>query len=219
MIRRIGCALLILCSTIVVRAQDITTMWPYKYAEFQNGTVYFKDQTTLSTQINVHLLRSALHYLDKEQIKEANASDIAVVSINNDTYYVNNGQLLRAIAGDSTHYVAELVLADFDAIMSSGGAYGSSSNVQATRKLSSMEIGGVSITNHMELKNKKDGGTLLPLFKKFVIVTADTIYTATRKGIESQLPENKKAAFKQFVKENKVKWKDPASLAVLLDFL
>jgi hypothetical protein len=194
-------------------------MWPYKYAEFQSGTVYFKDQTTLSTQLNVHLLKSALHYLEKEQIKEAKSSDIALVRISDDTYYVGNSQLLRAVAGDSTHYVAELVLADFDAIMSSGGAYGSSSNVQATRKLSSLEIGGLSITNHIELKNKKDGGTLLPLSRKYVIVTAEALYPATRKGIESQLPENKKAAFKQFVKENKIKWKDPASLAVLLDFL
>jgi len=200
-------------------AQETTTMWPYRYPVFRQGTVHFKDHRLLEAQLNVHLLKSTLHYLDKEQIKEANSSDIVVVRIGHDTYYVSNSQLLRVIAGDSAQYVAELVLADFDAIMSSGGAYGSSSNVQATRKLSSMEIGGVSITNHMELKNKKDGGTLLPLFKKFVIVTADTIYTATRKGIESQLPETKKAAFKQFVKENKINWKDPASLAVLLDLL
>lgn len=217
--RYVFVVLVFLCSMIVAQAQSTTSMWPYVYPDFQRGTVYFKDLNTLSADVNVHLLKSTLHYLNNDQIIEANTSEIAVVQINVDTYYVKNNQLLRFITGDSVKYVAELVLADFDGIMSSGGAYGSSSNVQATSKLSSMEVGGVSITNHIELKNNKEGGALLPLVRKYVLVTPDKMYLATRKGVESQLPENRKAAFKQFLKEKKVSWKDPASLVLLLDFL
>ncbi|GHT49341.1 hypothetical protein FACS189440_14910 [Bacteroidia bacterium] len=200
-------------------AQEVTTMWPYIYSDFQKGTVYFKDQQILEAPVNVHLLKSSLHYLDKDQIKEAESSDIVLVQIGSDRYYMRNNQLMRVVTGDSIGFIAELVTADFNALAESGGAYGSSSSVQATRKLSSVEIGGVSITNHVELKSKKDAGSLLPLTKKYYIVTEDQVYPANKKGFESQLPENKRNAFKQFIKQNKIKWNKPESLIALLEFL
>jgi hypothetical protein len=199
-------------------AQNVTTMWPYMYSDFRDGKVYFKDQTTLIAPLNVHLVKSTLHFLDKGTIKEAITSDIVLVQIDFDTYYVRNNQLLHVLAGDSTGFVAELVLADFAALKENGGAYGSSSNVQATRKLSSLEVGGVTITNHIELKNQKENGSMLPLTQKYFIVTTDEVYPATRKDIESKLPDDKREAFKQFIKQHKIKWKQPGSLAVLLEF-
>ena len=228
MIRKILCCMVILYSATATLAQNnVTSMWPYKYSDFRNGTVYFDDQQTLSAQLNVHLLRSTLHYLDDDKIREVNSDDIAYVIIDNiiqgvfisDKYYICNDQLMRVVNGDSTiTFVAELVLADFSAIKESGGAYGSSSNVQATRKLSSVPTSGLNV-NHMELKSKKDGGSLLPLVKKYFIVVGDAVYPATRKAIESQLPDNRKGAFKQFIKKNKINWKDADSLAKLTEFL
>ncbi|GHU94657.1 hypothetical protein FACS1894156_3120 [Bacteroidia bacterium] len=200
-------------------AQEVTTMWPYMYPDFTTGTVYFANQQTLTAPVNVHLLKSTLHYLDKEQIKEAQLAEIVLVKIGYNRYYVCDNQLMRIAAGDSTGFVAELVTADFDAIRESGGAYGSSSSVQATRKLSSVEIGGVNITNHVELKNKKDAGSLLPLSKKYYIVTTDQIYPANKKGFASQLPAHQQDAFKQFIKQHKIKWNQPESLLALLEFL
>jgi hypothetical protein len=216
--KKIALYLAVLCVSAALHAQDITTMWPYKYPDFRNGTVYFVNKKSLSAPLNVHLMKSSLHFLDKEHIKEVTTSEIVLVSIGDDHYYMRNNQLMRVLSGDSTGFVAELILADFDALTESGGAYGSSSNVQATRKLSSLEIGGISITNHMELKSNKDSGTLLPVTTSYFIVTPDVVYPATKKGIESQLPDNRKDAFKQFLKQNKVAWKRPESLAVLLNF-
>ncbi|MFC0877364.1 hypothetical protein ACE01N_12260 [Saccharicrinis sp. FJH2] len=208
-----------LCSVIVSQAQEVTTMWPYIYPDFQEGTVFFKDHQSLRAPLNVHLVNSTLHYLENNDIKEAASDDIKSVLIGKDLYYVSNNQLMHVLSGDSTGFIAELVMADFSALKESGGAYGSSSNVQATRKVTSMDIGGVSIVNHMELKEKKDAGSLLPLTRKYFIVIAGKSYPATRKGIMSQLEKDKQSAFKQFVKQNKIKWKQPESLALLLDFL
>ena len=229
MIRKIFlcCLIILLGSTTAGLAQNITTMWPYKYSNFRTGTIYFKNQEPLSKQLNVHLLKSTLHYLDGDKIKEAQPDDIAFVLIDNtiqdisvpDKFYMYNGQLIRAISGDSTAFIAELILADFSAIKESGGAYGASSNTQSTRKLSSLTIGGVSTTSHMELKEKKDEGSSLPIIKKYFIVINGKVYPATRKDIESKLPADKKDAFKQFVKKNKINWKDPNSFPKLLEFL
>lgn len=200
-------------------AQEITTMWPYHYPEFKDGTVYLKNERTLVAPLNVHLLKSSLHYLDQDKIKEVTSSDIVVVRISDDTYYVRNNQLMRVVEGDSTGFLAELELADFGALRDGGGAYGSSSNVQAVRRLSSLEIGGINITNHMELNGKKDEGELLPLDKTFYLVTPDRIFLATKKGIESELTDAQKKAFRKFTKERKIKWKNTESLYSLLDFL
>lgn len=219
MIRKIFAGLLMVVSSLYVFAQEPTSMWPYIYSDFQQGTVYFNDTKTLSAPINIHLLKSKLHYIEKDHIKEAISDDILLALIGNDKYYVRNGQLMRVVTGDSTGFIAELAVADFDAIMDSGGAYGSSSNVQATRKLSSLEIGGVHITNHMELKSKKDAGSLLPLSKKYFIVTVDAIYPANRKAFENMLPAARRAELKPFLKKNKINWRQPDSLALLLNFL
>ena len=219
MIRNLFVGLFIVLSSLYVCAQEPTSMWPYIYSDFQQGTVYFKDTKTLTAPINIHLLKSRLHYIDKEQIKEANADEILLALIGDDKYYVRNEQLMRVVAGDSTGFIAELTVADFNAIMESGGAYGSSSNVQATRKLSSLEIGGVHITNHMELKSRKEDGSLLPLSKKYFIVTVEHVYPANRKAFETMLPAAKLPEFKQFLKKNKINWRQPDSLALLLNFL
>lgn len=210
--------IIVLYSTIASQAQDVTTMWPYIYPDFKEGTVFFKDHKSLKAPLNVHLVNSTLHYLENNKIKEAASDDIKSVLIGEDQYYVSNNHLMHVLSGDSTSFIAELVEADFSALKESGGAYGSSSNVQATRKVTSMDVGGVSIVNHMELKEKKDAGSLLPLTRKYFIIVAGKEYPATRKGIESQLAKDRQEAFKLFVKQNKIKWKQPDSLALLLNF-
>ncbi|MGI6522124.1 MAG: hypothetical protein ACOX2D_13500 [Fermentimonas sp.] len=210
---------LFICAVMGSTAQDITTTWPYLYPDFKEGTVYFNGKTTLVAPFNVHLLKSSLHYLDNEQVKQVTTSDIALVIIGGDNYYARDNQLMRVISGDSTGFVAELVLADIDALTESGGAYGSSSNVQATRKLSSLEVGGIHVTNHVELKNNKDNGTLLPVKTTYYIVTNDAVYPATRKGMESMLPDHAKSDLRRYVKQHNVKWNRPETLHLLLDFL
>jgi hypothetical protein len=208
-------ALLLNC---IGRAQDITTMWPYAYPEFVNGTVYFADSSTLQAPVNVHLQKSRLHYLERDVIKEAKIADVVLVDVGADKYYVYRNELLRVLAGNAQAFLAALTLADFNAITEPGGAYGSSSNVQATRKLSSIEIGGVNITNHVELKNKKDAGTLLPVNVKYYFITKDESYPATRKGILAKLSGERKDAFNRFIKQHKIKWSNPESLKTVLDF-
>jgi hypothetical protein len=214
----VTCQLLITCALWAQGVRDITTMWPYAYPEFVNGTVHFADSTTLQAPVNVHLQKSRLHYLDKGVIKEAKTADIVLVEVGADTYYVRRNELLRVLAGNTQVFLAALTLADFNTIMEPGGAYGSSSNVQATRKLSSIEVGGIHVTNHVELKNRKDDGSLLPVNVKYFFVTKDDVYPATRKGIAGKLQGEREEAFKRFIKQHKIKWNNPESLKVLLAF-
>ena len=217
--KKILFCVIIFFNIIQTEAQDITTMWPYAYSDFQVGKVYFKNKQALSAPLNIHLLKSTLHYIDRGVIKEALTSEVVFVEVNSDMYFMRNNQMLRVLVGDSTGFVAELLMADFNTAIESSGAYGSSSNVQATRKLSSLEVGGINITNHMELKSKKDAGSLLTLSKKYFIVTKNNVYLASKKAIESELSEQKRVDFNIFLKQQKVNWKKPESLIAVINFL
>ena len=200
--------------------QEVTTNWPYIYNDFTKGTVYYSGGEKTEALMNIHLLRSKLHYLDKETIKEAKSEEILIVEIGADKYFAFNDQMLKVISGTQTSFLGELTYADLSSLNESGGAYGSSSNSMATKKLSSvdMRFAGNFVTNHIELKNSKDNGTLLLVSKKYYIVSNGDIYLATQKGINSKLSADKKIEFEAFIKKNKIKWKTPESLIVLLEF-
>jgi hypothetical protein len=206
------------CALWAQGAREVTTMWPYAYPEFVNGTVHFADSATLQAPVNVHLQKSRLHYLDKGAIKEAKTAEIVLVEVGADQYYVRRHELLRVLAGNNRVFLAALTLADFNAITEPGGAYGSSSNVQATRKLSSVEVGGIHVTNHVELTQRRDDGALLPVTVKYFFVTPLDVYPATRKGIAGKLQGERATAFKSFIKQHKIKWNNPESLKTLLAF-
>jgi len=203
-----------------IAAQDITTNWPYIYKDFTKGTVYYKGGQKTEALMNIHLLRGTLHFLDKEIIKEARSVDILVVEIGDDKYFASNNQMLKVISGTQTSFLGELSIADFTALNEPGAAYGASANSQSTKKLTSLDsrTAGNFVTNHIELKNNKDGGSLLPVSKKYYIVSGGEIYLATKKGIESKMPLEKKREFLDFVKKNKIKWKTPESLVKLLEY-
>ena len=102
-----------------------------------------------------------------------------------------------------------------DVALTKRGAYGSSSNVQATAS-SLFRVGGI-VTNHMELKNNKDNGTLLPVKTTYYIVTTKR-YTTLPGEDGSLLPDHAKSDPRRYVKQHNVKW-NRRRHHLLLDFL
>lgn len=127
---------------------------------------------------------------------------------------------MKVMARSDNGFIAKETLIDMAALNATGGAYGSSSNSIATQALSSMEgIGGTrSNMNHMELKNSKDEGQILPLKEKMFLVLPSAVVYAAKKDVSAVYGVDKKA-LNSFLKENKVKWNDPDSLLVLLDYI
>ena len=222
--KKIALILIFILPVVFLYAQDITTNWPYIYSNFTQGKVYYSGGETHEAPMNIHLLKSKLHYVDGNNIKEAQNVDILLVEIGKDKYYSYNGQMIKVLSGNQNSFLGELNLADFSKLDDTGGAYGTSANSQSTKQLSSVEIGrygnyGSINTNHIDMLNNKDGGKLLHVSKEYYIVADGKIYPATKKGIETELVSDDKEAFNAFVKQNKIKWKDADSLAKLLGFL
>ena len=219
MVKRIIQIAIFSCITLVSFSQECTTMWPYIYPDFLQGTLFMTDGSKLSAQFNIHVQESRLHYLDKGIIKETKNEEILLVSIGDDLYMCVDGRVMKVIGSEERGFVATLILADFAKLSNSTqGAYGASLNSSAKMQLSSVEVGGKTIVSHMLLKQRKDEGITLPLMYKYYIVTKGKVLPATKKSILSQLDKNESVEFKNFLKVNKINWNDPQSLLKLLDF-
>lgn len=195
------------------------TKWPYLFDNFQEGTIYMVNNQKTEGKVNIHLLGSALHYLNNEQVLQADLKDVSHVEIGSRTFIPDDNKIMEVIAKKGSYSILKLITGDFESLLSSGGAYGSSSNTSATRDLSSLDIGGLNNPNHGLMLQEKTDGREVPLVIKFYLQTKDKqLFPANRKDIEKSLNEEQKVKWKVFLKSHKVKWKDEQRLAVILNF-
>ena len=198
-----------------------TTTWPYMYADFEDGELKLNAGNPKKGKYNVHLLEGTLHFIEGDLIREANSLEVFSVKIGKDYYANAGGRMMKVVAKNDNGFIAEETLANIAELNNTGAAYGSSSNSLSTQALSSLEgIGGTrSNMNHMELKNAKGEGEILPVtVKTYIVLPGGYCIFAAKKDV-SNLNGIDKKELNTFLKENSIKWKDPQSLLILVDFL
>ena len=206
-------AVMLFSGLYTASAQDYepTSTWPYLYPDFTAGILHINSSEEREGLYNIHILEGRLHFIEGDLVKEANPADVYSVKIGKDIYINAGGK-----KSDSGSVVQE-ILVDKTKLNASGAAYGASSNSMATRNLSSLEQAGSMVnTNHMELKNSKNEGYILPLAVKIYLMTGGKTIYASRKDVSRETGEEK---MKVFLKEHKVRWKDPQSLLQVVDFI
>lgn len=206
-------------SGITASAQTCTTTWPYLYPDFQTGTVYLRGGAGQNLRLNIHMLRTSLHYIEMGMIKEAVSRDIDSVRIGGDLFRYVDGVPMRVAAEGARGYVAERLTADFAAALEGTGAYGMPATTISKTDLSSLEVSGGANQNHMLLLQDKDRGKTAEIVGKFFLVAGTDVYPAGRKDILEEVPEERKESVAAFIKKHKIKWKKPGSLVLLADFL
>lgn len=215
-------ALALVLSLCNASAQDYqpTTTWPYLYTDFQSGELQKLGGASSEGSYNVHLADGSLHFVENGMIREALSTEVFSVRIGKDVYANVGGTLMKVLARSDNGFVAQETLADFAALNNTGGAYGSSSNSISTKALTSMEgIGGTRVNmNHMELRNSKDSGEILPVITKVYLVMPGKVVFASRRDV-SDIEGLDKKAFSGFLKTSKIKWKDPQDLLSVLDYV
>lgn len=212
-------AVMLLLFPAGVSAQTPTTTYPYLYDSFIEGCVVMDDGNRQTKPMNVHLRAGRLHYIENGIVKEAFLTDVFAVEIGGDVYIPVYASLMKVVAKNDNGCVVMEQLGDFEAAVSGTGAYGISASSSATMKLTSVQTDGQVNQNYMNILNEKNEGTDLGILTSYYIVTPKYKLKAVRKGIEESLPEEKAAMFKGFLKEHKVKWKNPQSLLHIVDFL
>lgn len=202
------------------QSHEPTTTWPYVYPDFTSGELQPFKGSAVSGNYNVHLLHGRLHFIDGQFIREASSLEVFSVKIGDDYYANVGGNMMRVLAKGENSFIAESVEVDMVQLNATGGAYGSSSSTLATTAMSSLEaIGnGMTATNHMEQKRAKEEGKILPVIKKtYIVYNGNNVYAAKKDVMDIEGVDKKQMA--AFLKENKIKWKNPQSLLVLGEYL
>ncbi|WP_147382412.1 hypothetical protein [Parabacteroides sp. AF17-28] len=197
-----------------------TTTWPYLYEDFVDGTVYFsKEQKTMHLKLNVHLQNCTLHYLEGDKVMQADPRNVEMIQLGDVSFIYMNGELVRFIKAEEGVALVKLVKADLDELnKNTHGAYGMSTTSSSVNQIVSIGALGVSNLIYTRMRQERKEGKDLPLIEKYYFIFGDKIVEATRKEVEKSLGDNGKTKLKAFLKQNKIKWKEEASLIKLLEF-
>ena len=224
-LKRILLFLLVFGTTMALSAQRYqkykpNTKWPYIYENFTDGTIYFDSNQKTKAQLNIHLWGNKLHYISSAQkILEAETSGIIRVEIGGDAYIYNDQQLVKILAAEQNNLVVEVTKADFDALFSGTGAYGSSLNSSASRDLSSLDLGGLDAPELGRLLQEREDGRSISSKQQYYFIINNQQIEANNKDVEKLLKDEDKDAWKTFVKQSKIKWKSIDSLKEVLHFI
>ena len=198
--------------------ETVLSTWPYLYQDFTKGAVYMSDGKKYEKDMNVHVAKSRLHFLDGDQIKEIRSSDIVLVELNGDQFTVVGDNVVKVIGDLESGYIGVLTVIDYLRINEVDGPYGSKMDGSTAIRGTAFDVNGI-YNDYKELLNSRSYGNDLALKTDYYLVVAGRVYTASKKGVENGLDAEGKAAFKTFLKQNKIRWKDPESLMEVVEFL
>lgn len=207
--------------SLPVSAGEPTTMWPYLFDDFTEATLYFRSQEKGHARVNIHLLRNDLHYLNGSKIYTTNEQDeIARIVLADSTAFVRCEEKFVEVLGETPQALfGRWTNGDFDRLLQTKGAYGTSSSTSATNKLSSLPLGGVNNFNYDMMRIERENSQTLPLTSKMCFVIDGKMYNANKRTISKLLPESKRKEFNAFLKTNKVKWNKVEGLQQVLEFI
>lgn len=173
------------------------------------------------SRFNVHLGQGALHVLTNGEIAEANITDVLSVTIGDDEFTNVGGKMMKVLAQSEKGYVVEERLADYSAVVRNDGAYGGSNTNSAKGFSYDENYGNYSylITNNYEdLLSQKDEAEELPTRVQNFIVINGLPTLALKKNVSAMDGIDKKA-FTEYLKAEKIDWKDPQDLLKVIDYI
>ena len=205
-----------------VMAQDSPTVnWPYLYPDFVEGQSLMIGGKTLTAKYNIHLGLGALHFVNDGIIAESSVANILTITLGEDLLRNVGGKMMRVLAQTEGGLVVQETLADYSAIVRDDGAYGGSLSNAAKGFSYDENYGnyGYLVTNSYEdLLSIKNESEELPVNVKTYLYINDNLIIASKKNV-SALPGVDKKAFADYLKTNKIDWKDPADLVKVIDFI
>lgn len=200
-----------------------TTLWPYIYENFTDGLVMYLNGSAIKANLNIHLEKGELQYLEGDVIMTTNITNIDYAIVGTDKYVVANGSMMKVLDENEsrTAFVLLSTLGNFEALYVGTGAYGSDANTQAVRSQTSLEIGGKNVVSHAKLlaEKKEDNGTTLSTKEKLFIKVGDKYAPAFQKDVEKEFGLSGDSQWKSFLKSNKIKWRKTESLFKVVEYL
>ncbi len=216
--------ILLCCSASLSWAEDFepTEGWPYLFHDFEPATVYYHNTPAQSADVNVHLASNTLHFTDGTHIMEvSNPMQIDSVVCNNGKVLLRKGNYYVERIYATEHVIlGHTKEIDYNAIGNDTNAYGIAATSSSARSVASFRNhGNIAAQRYNDMIANRTQTRTLPTINRTCIVTTTDLCHATKRGINEILTDDEKAKFKNFLKENKIKWKNIEHLKRVVNFL
>jgi len=168
----------------------------YRYPEFTDGIVFFKNGATAASKFNYNLLSGEMDYPQlKDTLSIANPTEIKFITIAGDTFYFDKGYL-ELIYNDKFKVVLKQCYKQLDVV--NKDSYGSSGSNSATDSYSTLQTTGQSyklVLNQDRIYKK--------VSEYYLLTPTGTFVLFTKKKVMQLFPQNKKTV-DEYLKSNKV---------------
>lgn len=214
------CALL----AVAAFAQDEapTVNWPYFYPDFVEGEVALSGGKTKTAKYNVHLGFSGLHYVENGTIKEMPSKGLLSLTVGEDVFRNAGGKMMKVLAKNEKGSVVQEVRANYSAIVSKDGAYGSSlanHDKSFSHEQHNGSYNGYLLTDdYKNLHAIKNDSDKLPVIKNYYLLIGIELIPANKKSVSAMYGIDKKA-FSAFLKSEKITWNDAEDLLKVLEYV
>jgi hypothetical protein len=168
----------------------------FRYPEFIEGNIFFKNGATAVTKLNYNFLLGEMQYIQlKDTLSIANDKDVKLIVIEEDTFYFDKGYLEQIYSRN-----IKVALKQYFKLkeIQKKDSYGSAGSNSATDSYSSIIADGQSyklIANHDRIYQK--------VMEYYLLTSSGEFVTFTRKKAIQLFPQNKKA-IEAYLKSNRV---------------
>ena len=205
--------------------------WPFIYEEFKEGAARMRSGDLVSeapfnvngpgTTVIYMVHDGSLMYVDGEGIiMRADMSRVYTAKVGDDIYVNVLGRMYKVLSELDLGNVVSGVEIDQDQQGKVSIGYGISSSTASAQGVSLLMDGRFFQDNRSLQQTSLDkyNGNVLPVNEVLYLMLGDRLIPATRQEILNVPGVDKKAAA-DFIKKEKIKWKDPASLEKLIIFV
>lgn len=196
--------------------------WPFLYENFQEGAARTNTGALVTeAPLNVSVADGSLIYInDKGIIMKADMSRIYTAKVGEDVYLNVGGRLYKVLSELDKGCVLLDTRIDEDKLNNVNIGYGVSSSTASAVNISVLLDGRMSVINKSIEQSELDkfNSAVLPCKEDRYLFVQRNLIPATRSSVIGFNGVDKKEAV-AFIKQEKIKWKETASLEKLVIFL
>jgi hypothetical protein len=215
-------ALTVLCAPVLAQQYEPRETWPFIYEEFQPGATRTLDGSLVTeARFNVAVHDGTLMFIGSDGvIMRPDMARIYTARVGDDVYVNIMGRMYRVLAETSCGNVVLGTEIDVDKQNQVNIGYGISSSTASSYNMSVLMDGRFDIggKNLQQTEQDKYRGEVLPVKQTYYLHIGTRLIPASRQEILS-LPGMDKKAANAFFKQEKIKWKDTASLEKVVVFV
>lgn len=196
--------------------------WPFLYESFQSGVARTLDGTlTTEARFNVAIHDGTLMYIGEDgTILRADMTRVYTARVGEDVYYNIMGRMYKVLSELDRGVVVLCSAIDVDQQNKTSIGYGISSSTASAQSVTLSETDAFDlIGKRIELSEQnKYYGNVLPVKETVYFKIGTLLIPASRSEVMAVQGVDKKVA-SAFFKQEKIKWKDLASLEKVLVFV